>query len=307
MKITIGIPTFRRPKFLIQTCLQVLQQNHSAVCEIIIADQTPWANLDRNWQDAIGKLQEHPLIQYFTLETPNLPGARNFILQKAAGNLIIWLDDDVLLPPGFIEAHYRSFHSNTCERPVIAVAGNPLHRVVDIADESVVNFDNYLSYCTAHYSTPNEFICDWNKSMIGANHSVLKSYAIKAQGYDENFIGSAGFEDTDFTFRLKKCFPDKFIAYNPDAWLIHLRSKTGGCRIEKKNKWSEYATIIGPQLCRVRHCTDLSLTSILRMSPLRKENIINPWRQPQSWFGFFKSLLLAHLLKNKVKSPFSNV
>ena len=305
MKITVGIPSFGRPEFLVLTARQVLAQNHPAVCEIIVADQTPWDDIDKNWQDAIARIRQEPLVQYFTLEKPNLPGARNFILQKAKGELIIWLDDDVLLPPGFIEAHRRSYLTDNCGGSVIAVAGNPIHRVMEMPDERLIDFDNYKKYCSPHYAEPTVFTCDWQQSMIGANHSVLRSYAIEAEGYDENILGGYA-EDTDFTCRLKKRFPEKSITYNPDAWVIHLRSKTGGCRIEKRNKWSEYATVIGPHLCYARHKQGISFFQSIRMSPLRRENVIHFWRQPMAWFDFSKSLVIAYLLRKKVKSPFQS-
>lgn len=307
MNITVGIPTYQRPNLLIDTCNQVIKQNHPALLEIIIADQTPWDHLSQFAQDAILDLKKHSKVRYFSLNKANLPSARNFILQKAKGDIILWIDDDVLLPQGFIEEHYRIYkNNNNCSRQIIALAGNPYHRVRDIEDLSVINFENYSKYCSPHFPNDTQFRCHWPKGMVGANHSVLKKFAILSLGYDENFLGSAGYEDTDFTHRLKKTFPEKVVAFNPSAWLIHLRGKTGGCRIEKKNKWNEYDTIIGPQICRIRHNNSVPISNILRMSPLRKENIIKPWRQPLAWLAFFNTLLNAYLLKRKIKSPFTD-
>ena len=305
MKIAVGIPTFRRPEVLVRTCEEVLRQNHPAVCEVIIADQTPWDEIEKNWQDAIVRLQRHEHIHYHTLQTPNLPAARNFILQQATGDIVLWIDDDVLLPAGFIGAHYHSYAAGRCGRPVIAVAGNPVHRIVRVPDERKINFENYKDYCAPHFSTPSGFVCDWRESMIGVNHSVLRLAAMEAGGYDENFSGSAGCEDTDFTCRLRKHFPEKLIAYNPDAWLIHLRSQAGGCRIEKKNKWSEYDAVIGPHICYKRHRRGISIFQSFRMSPLRRENVVGFWRQPRAWYDFFRSLIHAYQLKSRVKSPFN--
>ena len=51
MNITLGIPTYKRPKSLISTVKQFLNDvDQSTLCEIIIIDQTKWEDIEQVFQ-----------------------------------------------------------------------------------------------------------------------------------------------------------------------------------------------------------------------------------------------------------------
>lgn len=312
LTITVGIPTYNRPSYALQTVREVIKQEHPSVLEIIVIDQTHWDNIFENYQNEwLSLIQKNNNIKYISAQIPSLTAARNRILQEAKGNIIVFLDDDVILSPNFFNEHLRcySISNNNSDKLVIASTGQEYRRL-----EHVSIHDRNLSLqgkglVTSPVFNTAQFTYNHPKWLLGANHSVLRSYAIKCGGYDEN-IKTYG-EDVDFTNRLMHKFSNSCtIAYNPDAYILHLRVPTGGCRIGKKLERTEYETIIGYHLIYFRdfYLKDkniLYLLSTLRAGPLRRENVVKPWRQPIAWFAFIKSLFMSILLKGKVKSSFS--
>lgn len=301
MRISVVIPTYERPLWLLKTASQVLAQRHPAVCELLIIDQTPWDSINPESQVAIKELSKNDIVTYLQQSIPNLPTARNLAISKAKGDIIIFLDDDVLIPNSFIDIHYQCYTRS--KDSVMAVAGLPFHRLKD-REIGMINLENYRDFCQPHFNK-KRIDWQWNQYMVGANFSVLKNKAIEIHGFDENFIGPAAYEDKDFSYRLKNRFPKDNICYSPQAFVVHYKAPSGGCRIRSKNNWSEYEILLSGFIFGWRHLNKKELPShfwqMLRRGPLRKENIIEPWRQLWVWFIFAYVLIKSYSLKKRTK------
>jgi GT2 family glycosyltransferase len=57
--------------------------------------------------------------------------------------------------------------------------------------------------------------------------SFRKQVIVAVGGFDENFVGSAIGEDTEFSYRARRL---GLIRYSPAAYLVHLRAPSGGTR-----------------------------------------------------------------------------
>jgi glycosyltransferase involved in cell wall biosynthesis len=307
MKISVVIPTYIRPKYLLQTVREVIRQSHHAVCEIIIIDQTPKELKTAEFENQISNLKQQANIIYNYRETANLPAARNAAIAIAKGEIVLMLDDDVLLPKNFIEEHYSCYTQN---KNVVCVVGLPYHReakhLEQIDDITVSNFQNYT---TPHFNQTQRDD-NWKGLLVGANHSVLKDYAINAGGYDETMLGNAYYEDSDFVIRLRKTLSDKVIVYNPKAFLVHLRAPMGGARVTDMKKRPAWLSTFSTHIYMWRHTGSTMRRELfvrtLRMGPLRRDNIIQFWKQPHAWYGFVKSLLISYGKKQGPQSIFIN-
>jgi glycosyltransferase involved in cell wall biosynthesis len=305
MKISVVIPTYIRSAYLIKTIREVVCQAHPAVCELIVIDQTPTALITANFKQELICLQQQANIIYIHRTTPNLPAARNAAIAIAKGEILIMLDDDVLLPADFIEEHYTCYLS---DQNVICVAGLPYHRKDKYRDRiHEINLANFQQYTTPHFKE-KEKDNNWKGLLVGANHSVLKTYAIASGGYDEGMFGNAYYEDSDFIQRFRGKFPDKIVVYNPAAFVVHLRAPEGGCRrddIKKKETWlMTFSTHVYMwRYTRSAEWRKLFLMT-LRMGPFRKDNVLQFWKQPRAWHGFIKSLVLAYGKRNVLASIF---
>ena len=77
-------------------------------------------------QALLERLAATEQIQLYRLDWASLPGARNYAVDMAQGEIILFIDDDVELPLGFLQAHARNYQT----RPDIgAVAGRVFDRM----------------------------------------------------------------------------------------------------------------------------------------------------------------------------------
>jgi GT2 family glycosyltransferase len=220
MRIAIGIPTFNRSEVLLKTLEDVLRQDFPAD-EIIVVDQSDW--YPEGARERIKALAAKGVIRYFRQETPNLPTARNRVLRETVCDIVIFIDDDVELAPGFVAAHAANFQ----EESVWAVCGGFTER--DIAVRPIVprTWAKVLDY--------RRFDPGWNiriedfGTLKGCNHAVRRSAVLALGGYDEGYTGVALAEETDLAMRILRA--GGRIVFDPKARLHHLRAPAGGCRV----------------------------------------------------------------------------
>ncbi|MCJ8281234.1 MAG: glycosyltransferase family 2 protein, partial [Rivularia sp. ALOHA_DT_140] len=120
--ISVIIPTYGREEALRDSIVDVLQQNYSNY-EVLVVDQTPkhkpQVEAYLKEQEAAGK------IKWYRLDWASLPGARNYAVRRSAGEIILFIDDDVSLEPEFLSAHAKNY-----QNPEIgAVAGRVFDRM----------------------------------------------------------------------------------------------------------------------------------------------------------------------------------
>lgn len=105
-KVSVVITSKDRPFYLAQAVKSVLGQTHP-IYEIIIVD-------DGSRKELLGQINDvkklSPIINIFYLPENRGPSsARNFALDKAVGEFIIFLDDDDLIHPRMIESSLPLF------------------------------------------------------------------------------------------------------------------------------------------------------------------------------------------------------
>lgn len=99
--VSVIIPTFNRPVFLAEAVKSILHQTFR-VTEIIIIDN----GSDYEHRDKISRIgNSHDSIILVRLQSNKGPGyARNIGISKSKGEWILFMDDDDILSPNFIEA-----------------------------------------------------------------------------------------------------------------------------------------------------------------------------------------------------------
>ncbi|MEM6424653.1 MAG: glycosyltransferase family A protein, partial [Cyanobacteria bacterium P01_D01_bin.128] len=121
--ISVIVPTYGREEVLQATIESTLAQDYPAY-EVIVVDQTRQhqpdvqAYLDQSAQD--GK------IRLYKVDWASLPGARNYGVARSQGEIILFIDDDVELPEGFLYAHARNYEARS---DIGAVAGRVFDRM----------------------------------------------------------------------------------------------------------------------------------------------------------------------------------
>ncbi len=225
--VSVIVPTYNRELPLRETLKDVLAQDYPH-CEILVVDQT--RQHEPETLNYLKELAATGRIRWFQLSWASLPGARNYGVRQAKGEIIVFIDDDVHLEPGYLAAHVRNYTNSK----VGAVAG----RVWDRQKLTVVDMDEAIDYlppqamdaAIAWYhldfvrpSQPQQVI-----SARGCNMSFRREIFTNYQiWFDERFRGSAVREESDFCLRLRST--PWIIWYDPAAHLVHWGEETGGC------------------------------------------------------------------------------
>jgi GT2 family glycosyltransferase len=232
--VSVIIPTYRREEPLKETLEDVLKQDYPAF-EVLVIDQTPTHTPDI--QTYLEQLAQAKKIRWFRVSWASLPGARNYGVRRATGEIILFIDDDVKLPEGYLQAHARNYQ----ERPEIgAVAGRVFDRM-KLADSQKINTNN--TPYSIEYLPPEAMDPGIAWYYIDLVHTVKPQRVISTRGcnmsyrreifikhgiwFDERFRGGAVREESDFCLRLRQT--GYHIWYDPEAYLVHLGEETGGC------------------------------------------------------------------------------
>lgn len=102
------IPTKNRPEDLARAIGSVLRQNYSA-SELIIVDQS---STDHPHKTVQPLLNSAPQLKVRYLRNPELSGltaAKNFAIKVATGEILLFIDDDVILHPTFLESIQEAY------------------------------------------------------------------------------------------------------------------------------------------------------------------------------------------------------
>ncbi len=117
--VSVIIPTFNRPKLLAQAVRSVLKQTCPA-SEIVIIDN---GSKPEYFSELSSIENSHDSINFIRLQSNKGPGgARNIGIENSKGDWILFLDDDDVLAPDFIEACVKSLKLEEKAEMVIARA-----------------------------------------------------------------------------------------------------------------------------------------------------------------------------------------
>lgn len=202
-RVSVLIPTLNRYDWL-EKVLLCLEQQTVKPYEVLIIDQSDVGN--RRQQVGSGLDLN---IRHYVRDKKGQSSARNYGLQRARGDYICFLDDDVEMEPDLIENHLRLLH----------------HYQVDISsglisEPDCVPPENYKQFATS----PVFPTC---------NALIRAEYLAKAQLFDLAFdFGKRA--DYDFGMRLRLAGASSML--NPAAHLFHHRAPEGGLRAHGQRK-----------------------------------------------------------------------
>lgn len=219
--VSICVPTIGREKVLCDTIENLLNQNYDNY-EIIIADQTNTHN--EKTKDYIEKIKHK--IRYYMLPEASLTKARNYCIKKANGEIIIFIDDDVIIEKDFIYKHARNYKDET----IYSIAG-------PVFEERRTKFSELMANPITIMGRPvlnrASKIRGQIKSWCGGNISYRANVFSIIGYFDEKLPKPWWREDSDIFFKMWK--NSLKIIYDPEAGLVHLREKEGGSQADRKS------------------------------------------------------------------------
>lgn len=185
MDFSIAVPTFNRG-FILKKNLEILISqvlNSKYQGEILILDD---ASNDNTPQILDSLKKEYPEI-IRTITNPRNKGisyCRNKLVSEAKGEIIIFIDSDVIVSENTIEEHLKVIDS---EKKVISQGILILISELNEVENKTAN--PLTDYSTAFFET--------------ANVAIKREAIIQAGYFDENFR-AYGWEDLEMGLRLKK-------------------------------------------------------------------------------------------------------
>ncbi len=210
MRATIQLCTYNRAALLervLDACFE--QTAGSGDYEVVLVDD---GSTDGRTEHVIAQARARATCAFTALTQPNsgLAAGRNRGIAHARGERIIFIDDDVLPLPNFVEQHLRSHAA----APLAIVRGGAIN-VEDIDDlpPPIWSIKNYSG---------NYF---WT-----TNVSVPLKTIRAAGGFNEAFA-EYGWEDIDVGLRLR--FAGVKAVFNKNALVFHYKPRPTAANVEK--------------------------------------------------------------------------
>jgi len=198
MRISIIIATKDRARYLERALASLDQQIEAPSFEVIVVDNGSTDDTEAVVRQASAR-GRFPLRYVFERE-PNRGKARNQGVAVASGFLLLFCDDDVQLPPGFLAAHEASHHTSNL------VVNGPILNVASYEHRPKPTIGN----------ASRAFLCTCNVS--------LPKHAFDAVGGFDEAFHLYGWEDTELGVRLRQAGMRWKFAW--DAYLWHIKPPT---------------------------------------------------------------------------------
>lgn len=292
IKISVVIPTYRRPHLLTRCLDAVLHQDFSALdFEIIIVSDGE----DPATGEVIAAAVTHkyPLVQYYSLPAKAGPAAaRNLGWLLGQGELIAFTDDDCIPECAWLSAMWRAYDRE--ERDEVAFSGET---VVPIDDQPTDYERNISQLASAEFIT--------------ANCACTKKALQTVRGFDERFR-MAWREDSDLQFKfIQNNIP---IVKVSSARVTHpvLKAPWGiSIREERKGMFNAllykkfpvlYKEKIEPKpplhYYAIAFCFLLFIAGVINEKPLPKFIGLSGWVTLTSWFALRRLRSTSHSINH---------
>lgn len=204
--LVVVIPTYGREQVLLNT-LESLMGLLPAASGIEIVDQTPLHEPHVRQQLENWAMQGS--IHWLQGSKPSIPASMNRGVAEVNGEIVLFLDDDIVPDSRLIEAHSFA-HMESRGDLIAGRVLQPWHN--DQHD--------------AHPFT--QTVGEYKKEFMGGNFSIRRDLLIRLGGFDENFKGAAYNFEREFADRLLE--HGHTIWYEPSALIRHLHHSSGGTR-----------------------------------------------------------------------------
>lgn len=222
--VSVVIPTFRRPEALERTLRSLSAVTYPGNFEIIVVDD----GSDDSTEAVVQRIQKSEpqlLLRFHKQENNGAAHARNHGAQLAEGEILIFLDDDMLVEPDHLDRHLEH------------LAGSLAKRIVNGDWEFAPEIRQELE--RSPFGRFRLWLEDWIKagiemqsldahllrpSMVTAcNLGIRRKDFLDLGGFDESFP-AAGYEDQDLAVRATQA--DFDFIYDKRIALAHLDQRT---------------------------------------------------------------------------------
>lgn len=218
LTLSVVMPTYDEPERLEAALKSLSQQDypHEAIQIIVVDDASPHLDSER-LHTAVAPLQLRLLRNE---QNQGRARTRNTALRVASGEIVIFLDSDMIVGTNFLRAHAQR-HQTHAE----AVFVGNVRFASEIPNTSLTRYIEGRGVHRVDEDKPIPFNC-----FVTGNSSVRRSTLLRVGFFDEDLTAYGG-EDLELGYRLHLAGIPLYYAPEALSYHYHLRSLEPLCRL----------------------------------------------------------------------------
>jgi GT2 family glycosyltransferase len=210
--------------------------------EIIVVDQN-----QPELAALTSALAANPKAKHLRFKTKGVTLNYNRALAAARGEIVLFLDDDVVPDERLIEEHLACYARDPAVGGVMGRVEQPSGDLPPERIRRVGSFAPWSGKVVANFNAKERREID---VVQGLNMSFRREVLLKEDGFDLGFVGNAYYFEADVGLRVRGA--GFKILFEPRANLRHLMAPAGGTRVKDKAMHTYYFVRNGVRLVR-RH------------------------------------------------------
>jgi GT2 family glycosyltransferase len=189
--VSVIIPTYERVECLLHV-LDGLKRQSYRNFEIVVVDQSRTNDVakERAYTSFGRKLR------VVRSQLPNRSFAKNLGARYAQGDILLFCDDDIEVPPDLVHTHVSAYSDGSVGAVSCRVTEQGLP---SLKTKRILRITWYGQMLAGFQSNVTCFV----KSLVGANMSVLQSVWGSVGEFDQSYGGTSIFEEPDFSARVR--------------------------------------------------------------------------------------------------------
>ena len=217
MKISVIIPTYRRPLTLLQA-LRSLQRQTLTEFEILAVDNAADPEIKR----LVSEFNETARIpaRYIAEGRTGVHYARNTAAETAKGDLLLYTDDDVSFDPGWVGAYAKAF----VDHSKMAAAGGPVRPIWEQPPPQwLIDYigDSKCFIILSLMEPYDTFQLNERGYFFSCNMAIWKRVLKARGGFDPEATANAWIGDGETGLNKRMWANGDQIGYLPDAVVYH--------------------------------------------------------------------------------------
>lgn len=211
MKISVIIPTFNRKERLAETLEGIFNQDFDKEdYEIIVVDD---GSTDGT-KEYVETIDKPKYFKYIWHQNVGRAANRNIGIQNSSGEIVLFLDDDIIATPELLSEHYK-IHLEKNNPKLVVLGYTPFSK--DIKRTSIIKYyENNWDRIFKNASKNNIKYPYW--FVITNNLSIPRSFICSVGLFNEDFKNYS-YEDSELGFRLLRAGMEFF--FNKNALAYH--------------------------------------------------------------------------------------
>ena len=289
---SVVIATYRREQVLIDTieALLPLLVQLDGPSELLVIDQSEQHELATTW--ALQQWHDQGLIRWQRLSQPHLVQAMNRGLLAARGELVLFVDDDIVPLPGLVQGHIECHGRYSEAWAVVGQILQPGQAPADLPQRP------HPSPFWRDLDFPfNRTRGAWVENAMAGNLSVKRERLLAIGGFNASFPPPVASRfESELAKRLVAA--GGRIRFEPGAALHHLAAGSGGTRSAGGHLASASPHHgVGDVYFALRCARGWDRVWYLLRKPFREVrtrfHLRHPWLIPVKFFGELRALVLA--------------